>query len=472
MEDYLDGKYTVFRGFFCLIKERLSEEDNTYALIPYSGSYEELRAEYPTFTEYHYWRAVAQKKICKRCGKVYFKASETDGCPYCTNRLKRQGRTTKKADKTEKDEKTEIKSKNLVSNPVDNKRKTIDNSQNIVHVGRKPTDQDKKNLYSKAIPWIVIGSIIAVLLGIYAISVFVGYVTEGELVRGGSVENTLFHVFILCIFVAFGGGLVYKGIKILMDIPNMLVTQVDVSSIESEKHTFFYKGEYRIMVNGRKKTMYAPVAFGDVKAIRNTRKAMLYYVPDKSYMLGKCKKVLNENQKMAEATKAKAEKLMHMDDKQKAAALKKISKMAWRDVLVAIVVPIVAWMFTYVILSLGDDGAGNQAGKIMLSSFSAMMVFLNFFEPFVKNVAKLNQVKKLKKSYVYWVVIDVTQCTRSINIFERWYRYAHFLYEGKPHKEWMIIGRYPVNKVTCLVSAADTSKPYAYMYNWFRGILY
>ncbi len=89
INSYLNGEFTLFHGFYCLIKD-YDKDNNRYELIPYSGSYQELQDD-TIFTEYHYWRGLAYKKDCNTCRKIYFAASEIDGCPYCENILKRRG---------------------------------------------------------------------------------------------------------------------------------------------------------------------------------------------------------------------------------------------------------------------------------------------------------------------------------------------------------------------------------------------
>lgn len=74
------GEITQFHGFVCLVSNKLY--NNTYALVPYTGTYQELQND-PAFTEYHYWRAVAEKKKCHVCGKIYFVSKQDDNCPYC-----------------------------------------------------------------------------------------------------------------------------------------------------------------------------------------------------------------------------------------------------------------------------------------------------------------------------------------------------------------------------------------------------
>ncbi|MBR4097292.1 MAG: hypothetical protein IKK42_08330 [Oscillospiraceae bacterium] len=71
---------TLFHGFYCLVSSRYSGE--TYALVPYTGTQQELQND-PAFKEYHSWRALAERKECDSCGKVYFSAGDDDGCPYC-----------------------------------------------------------------------------------------------------------------------------------------------------------------------------------------------------------------------------------------------------------------------------------------------------------------------------------------------------------------------------------------------------
>lgn len=74
------GEIALFHGFICLVSGRINSR--TYALVPYTGTYSELQDD-PAFTEYHSWRAAAEKKICENCGRIYFAADEADNCPYC-----------------------------------------------------------------------------------------------------------------------------------------------------------------------------------------------------------------------------------------------------------------------------------------------------------------------------------------------------------------------------------------------------
>ncbi len=167
------------------------------------------------------------------------------------------------------------------------------------------------------------------------------------------------------------------------------------------------------------------------------------------------------------------EELRTMNEEQKEASLKMIRKMAKRSLKNAIMIPCVTGIFIFVVLTvMVENGSDDILANLFMSLFVVMIVSLGWIEDIVKNITRLTQVKALKKETVYWTVVSVKKCTNSINIFERWYRYAHYEYGGKVHKAWMVIGRNPINQVTCLVSANDTSKPYAYMTGWFRGILY
>lgn len=71
---------TLFHGFYCLVSSR--QYGDTYALLPYTGTQQELQND-RAFTEYHSWRALAERKECDSCGKVYFSVGSGDGCPYC-----------------------------------------------------------------------------------------------------------------------------------------------------------------------------------------------------------------------------------------------------------------------------------------------------------------------------------------------------------------------------------------------------
>jgi len=86
IEDYKrlisNGDIAKFHGFMCMVEGLINKKDDTYALIPYSGSQEELQND-KAFIEYHYWRAVAKKGICKKCGIIYFYDDMDETCPYC-----------------------------------------------------------------------------------------------------------------------------------------------------------------------------------------------------------------------------------------------------------------------------------------------------------------------------------------------------------------------------------------------------
>lgn len=76
----ISGEITVFYGFICYVSGKIS--DNKYTLVPYTGLQQELQND-SAFTEYHYWHAVAERKNCDKCGKIYFVSKEEDDCPYC-----------------------------------------------------------------------------------------------------------------------------------------------------------------------------------------------------------------------------------------------------------------------------------------------------------------------------------------------------------------------------------------------------
>ena len=78
------GDVTVFHGFICKVSGEFGA--GKYTLVPFTGSYQELRED-PDFSEYYYWRAVGKKKVCPICGNIYFvttkKDKEEESCPYC-----------------------------------------------------------------------------------------------------------------------------------------------------------------------------------------------------------------------------------------------------------------------------------------------------------------------------------------------------------------------------------------------------
>ena len=78
-----NGEITQFHGFVCMVSDKVRE--NTYVLIPYTGTYQELQED-SAFTEYHYWRAIAEKKRCDICNKIYFVANKNEDCPNCQNK--------------------------------------------------------------------------------------------------------------------------------------------------------------------------------------------------------------------------------------------------------------------------------------------------------------------------------------------------------------------------------------------------
>ena len=379
-----------------------------------------------------------------------------------------------------------IDSVNVENNVIENntveinlaEKKTDENKlveRNIIKrniTDRTLSDKDRKYLLRKSIPWIIVGLLIVVFLGVQVFMTLSEYITMGTILIGGNVKDMTLYIFILCILISFGGGLIFKGVKILSDMPNMLVKQVDVTNIVSEKHTFFYRAEFKMPVNGKNKTMFAPVAFGDVSRIRNTCKAMLYYVPNKSYLLGKCEEMFCKKTDIKGGRIPKPDNLLDMDGNQRVAVLRKIRNAAWIRILESVLIPCGFGLGIYFVLNIISGRSNSTDSYIMMACFGAIIIFLYYIECFVKSISRLFHIKELKKGHIYWVVVPVTQCTRSVNIFERWYRYAHYIYGGKPHKDWMLIGKYPIDKVTCLVSEKDTSQPYAYMHSWFKGILY
>lgn len=161
-----------------------------------------------------------------------------------------------------------------------------------------------------------------------------------------------------------------------------------------------------------------------------------------------------------------------MDDNQKEVALSAIRKKAMSVIIKALLTVAVVWIFIYVVLYIDNSKASDVTANAMLSTFVTAIVGVSFVERIINNILILNKVKKLKKDNLYWITVPVKKCTCSTNIFERWYRYAHYEYGGKMHRDWMLIGKMPINKVTCLVPESDTAMSYGFMYGWFKGVLY
>lgn len=161
-----------------------------------------------------------------------------------------------------------------------------------------------------------------------------------------------------------------------------------------------------------------------------------------------------------------------MDDNQKEAALSAIRKKAISVIAKALLTVAAVWIFIYVVLYIDNSKASDVTANAMLSTFVTAIVGVSFVERIINNILILNKVKKLKKDNLYWITVLVKKCTCSTNIFERWYRYAHYEYGGKMHRDWMLIGKMPINKVTCLVPESDTAMSYGFMYGWFKGVLY
>ncbi len=164
--------------------------------------------------------------------------------------------------------------------------------------------------------------------------------------------------------------------------------------------------------------------------------------------------------------------LILMNDNQKEAALSVIKKKAKSVIAKSILTMAIVWIFIYIVLCLENSKASDVAHNIALATFVTVIVGVSFVERIINNILILNNVKKLKSEKLYWITLPVEKCTCSINIFERWYRYAHYEYSGKMHRDWMLIGKIPINKVICLVPESDTSMSHGFFYGWFKGILY
>ncbi|MBE5944355.1 MAG: hypothetical protein E7258_05500 [Lachnospiraceae bacterium] len=164
--------------------------------------------------------------------------------------------------------------------------------------------------------------------------------------------------------------------------------------------------------------------------------------------------------------------LNFMDDNQKEVALGIIRKKAISTIVKALLIAAFVWIFIYLVLYIDNSKASDVAANAMLATFVTAIIGVAFVERIINNILILNKVKKLEKDNLYWIIVPVKKCTCSINIFERWYRYAHYEYDGKMHRDWMLIGKMPITKVTCLVPESYTSMSYGFFYGWFKGVLY
>ncbi|MBQ9934712.1 MAG: hypothetical protein IJO70_02600 [Lachnospiraceae bacterium] len=335
----------------------------------------------------------------------------------------------------------------------------------------RPINLELTNFKRRVIPWTIMGFIITLVMGAHTIITIKSYCFDGNNSSFGQ-ENILFCIIMLSIATLFGISLIYTGAKLIFNIKNMLVANVEITNISFEGWNFFYKGRCNIIENGKKRVIEVPMYFGDISGIRKTKKAKLYYASNKAYLLVKWDDNIIENQLKAFSAYKQKENLIAMNDMQKEAVLHKIYSKACMEIFKAITIPLAIGLLIFIMFSFFNNSSSASYADIAISAFIAMIIFLDFIESFIKYISMIIIVGKLKKSALLWVVLPVTQCTRSVNILEKGYRYAHYYYKEKMYKDWMMIGRNQIDRVICLVSDVDKEKPYGFLYGWFRGILY
>ena len=347
---------------------------------------------------------------------------------------------------------------------------TVQENNKVVYDGtRRLSEQEKKCLKRRSIISLVLG-ILATLVGLsISISYVKDYIIRDYEEISGAKNISIFLAVIITVLTVYGFMTIYRAIKLIRYMNDICVTRVALVGISNNGLDHIsYIGKFKCSVNGRKKTLEAPVFWGDVRRLRVTNYACLYYLSDRIWYLGRC---IEDSTDKLEKTQREA-KLILMDDNQKNAVLSVVHKKAISVMLKGALFIILVWIFVYVALNIVEIGENDSSVSLMLATMVSIITCLYFVECFIRNIIILAWVKKLRKNDLYWVVLPVRQCTCSINIFERWYRYAHYEYRGRMRRDWMIIGRNPINRVTCLISESDTSMPYGFMYDWFRGILY
>lgn len=162
----------------------------------------------------------------------------------------------------------------------------INNQQDFIV--NHPTKKELKYLKSTAIPWVIIGLLLVVVAGTLEIMLIKAYIFEGYRLIRNKKDTTISSMIFLGIIIVIGACFMYRGIKLIIDMKNMLVTQVIVSGLSDKGwDDFIHKGRFEFLVEGKITTLEAPIAFGAEKSIRKNGRAKLYFVPNKTYMLGK-----------------------------------------------------------------------------------------------------------------------------------------------------------------------------------------
>ena len=152
-----------------------------------------------------------------------------------------------------------------------------------------PTKKELKYLKRRAIPWVIIGLLLVVAAGTLEIKLTKAYIFEGFRLIRNKKDKTISSMIFLSVIIIIGACLMYKGIKLIVDMKNMIVTQVIVSGLSDKGwDDFIHKGRFEFLVEGKITTLEAPIAFGAERSIRKTGRAKLYFVPNKTYLLGKC----------------------------------------------------------------------------------------------------------------------------------------------------------------------------------------
>lgn len=334
---------------------------------------------------------------------------------------------------------------------------------------RKLSAKERKLLQNRSRTNLFLGIVLVCVSGCVFAVLAKNYIRDGVYPVIDNKNYTLFAAILFLAFCIYGLLTVYRALKFVRYMDDINVVRVGVVNISNEGWDHIaYIGKFKCNIDGKNKTLEAPMFWGDIKRIRECNCANLYYVADKILYLGRCVEELTENSE----EKQNNTNIIRMDDTQKETVISIIRKNASSVLVKTIVFLSLVWLFVFVLLSLNTIGDNEVFTCLIMATLVTVIISLSVLERFIGNIAILIQAKKLSKDNLYWTVLPVRQCTISANIFERWYRYAHYEYRGKMHRDWMIIGRNQISKVTCLVSESDKSEPYAYLYGWFRGVLY
>ncbi len=343
--------------------------------------------------------------------------------------------------------------------------KNQDSSKFKYDGSRKLTDQEKTYLKTKNMANLVLGILLSLVFGIGTLFFVNAYINGKDLLLNNK-NYTIFVIVIFAMITFYGLVNILKAGKFLRYMDNICVTKVNMINISTKGfNDIAFTGKFKCSENGKNENMEAPIFLVDVKKIREVGYANLYYMSDKILYLGKCMEepVRNSNNV----------NLNLMDEAKKEKVLSIIRKKAVTVIVKAVAFFVLIWLFAFAVLSVaGSGGKDDTALNMVFATVFCFVVGISVLESFTKNIEILLIAKKLKKENLYWVVLPVRQCTRSKNIFVRWYRYANYEYGGKIHNDWLLIGRNPISKITCFVPESDTSSSYGFFSNWFEGELY